>query len=331
MTVTGTLPRRGTPRASAPIPAPRSRARAATVRALQSLLVLFLAFTLVYVLLGALPGDAVAARYENPQLGLSQSQIDDIRSAYGLDQPRIIQYFVVLGGYLTGNFGYSVASGAEVSALLSAALPSTMVLAGAGIATAIVLAVLVAVAVALSPFSAAFRALPPLFVSLPAFLVGIILIQFVSFTWHLVPVIGANPIQQLILPTLTLAIPIAGPLAQVLVSSIDQVYTQPFVTVVRAKGAPAGWVLWRHVLRNAALPAVTMAGLLFGELIGGAVVTEAVFGRRGIGALTVDAVANRDTPVLLAVVVITVTAYVIINYLVDVIYPVLDVRLSGKA
>ena len=100
--------------------------------------------------------------------------------------------------------------------------------------------------------------------------------------------------------------------------------------VVRAKGASEAWIFWRNVLRNAILPALTMVGLLFGELVGGAVVTETVFGRAGLGNMTVQAVSNRDTPVLLAVVVIAATAYIIINLIVDLLYPVLDVRLRRK-
>ena len=175
----------------------------------------------------------------------------------------------------------------------------------------------------------AFRGIPPLFVSLPVFWIGIILIQIFSFRLGWVPVIGADPVQALILPVITLAIPIAAPLAQVLMRSIDEVREQPFVTVVRARGASTSWLLWRNVARNAMLPTLTMAGLLFGELVGGAVVTETVFARAGIGQLTAQAVANRDTPVLLAVVVISTVAFVLINLIVDLLYPVLDARLRG--
>jgi peptide/nickel transport system permease protein len=174
-----------------------------------------------------------------------------------------------------------------------------------------------------------FRGIPPLFVSLPVFWIGIILIQIFSFRLGLVPVIGADPVQALILPVITLAIPIAAPLSQVLMRSIDEVREQPFVAVVRARGASTSWLLWRNVARNALLPTLTMAGLLFGELVGGAVVTETVFARAGIGQLTAQAVANRDTPVLLAVVVISTVAFVGINLIVDLLFPVLDARLRA--
>lgn len=109
--------------------------------------------------------------------------------------------------------------------------------------------------------------------------------------------------------------------------SIDEVREQPFVTVVKARGASTSWLVWRTVARNALVPTLTMAGLLFGELVGGAVVTEAVFARAGLGHLTAQAVANRDTPVLLAVVILSTVVFVAINLVVDLLYPVLDPRL----
>ena len=296
----------------------------------QAILVLALAYTGAYLLLAALPGDAVIARYAAPELGLTPEQIEAIRVALGADQPLIVQYVRSIAGFLTGDFGYSVASGAAVSDLIATALPSTLVLAILGLVVAVFLAVAIAFTATYGGtrwLRDAFRALPPVFVSLPVFWIGIILIQIFSFQLGLVPVIGANPAQALILPVLTLAIPIAAPLAQVLIRTIDEVREQPFITVVRARGASTSWLLWRNVARNALLPTLTMAGLLFGELVGGAVVTETVFARPGIGQLTAQAVANRDTPVLLAVVVISTVAFVTINLIVDLLFPVLDARL----
>lgn len=295
-----------------------------------AVLVLALAYTVAYVLLSALPGDAIIARYASPDLGLTDAQIDAIRASLGADKPIVVQYFLSIAGFLRGDFGYSVANGAAVSDLVATALPSTLLLAIPGLILAIFVAVVIAFT---STYGAgrwlrrSFRALPPLFVSLPVFWIGIILIQIFSFRLGWVPVIGADPVQALILPVITLAIPIAAPLAQVLMRSIDEVREQPFVTVVRARGATTSWLLWRNVARNALLPTLTMAGLLFGELVGGAVVTETVFARPGIGQLTAQAVANRDTPVLLAVVVISTVAFVVINLIVDLLYPVLDARL----
>lgn len=299
----------------------------------QAVLVLFITYTLAFLLLSALPSDGVLARYAAPDLGLSIDEIERIRESYGVDDPLIVQYLSALGGFLTGDFGYSVQTGTPVSTMIVESLPGTLALALSAFVLALVLALLIAGLATTERFdwlAGIFRSLPPLMVSLPTFWLGIILIQLVSFQLRWVPVIGATPVQALILPTVTLSIPIAAPLAQVLVRSIDEVKRQPFIQVVRARGAGEAWVFWRNVLRNAILPALTMAGLLFGELVGGAVVTEAVFGRAGIGQMTVQAVANRDTPVLLAVVVIAATVYVLINLIVDLLYPVLDARLRRK-
>ncbi|MGW9113865.1 ABC transporter permease [Microbacterium sp. NPDC055683] len=299
-------------------------------RAGQAVLVLVLAYTAAYVLLAALPGDAVLARYGNPDLGLTPEQLEAIRVAYGADQPLIVRYLDSAAAFLRGDFGYSVQSGAAVSDLIAANLPDTLVLAVSGLAVAIFLAVVIAFTATYGKgtwLRRLFRTIPPFFVSLPVFWIGIILIQIFSFQLRLVPTIGASELQSLILPVATLAIPIAAPLAQVLMRSIDEVRDQPFVTVVRARGASTSWLLWRNVARNALLPTLTMAGLLFGELVGGAVVTEAVFARNGIGQITAQAVANRDTPVLLAVVLITTVTFVVINLVVDLLYPVLDARL----
>lgn len=301
-----------------------------------ALLVLALAFTAAYVLLAALPGDAVLARYGNPDLGLTPDQLAEIRASYGADRPAIIQFLDTAASFLRGDLGYSVQSGASVSALLAEALPSTLTLAALGLLVAVVLAVAIA-ALATHPglqshrvtraLRSTLRGLPPLMVSLPVFWIGIVLIQVFSFQLGLVPLLNASPAQALILPVATLAVPIAAPLAQVLIRSIDEVMAQPFVAVARARGASSTWLLWHTVARNAVLPTLTMAGLLFGELVGGAVVTEAVFGRMGIGQLTAQAVAARDTPVLLAVVVISTVVFVLINLVVDLLYPVLDARL----
>lgn len=300
----------------------------------QAVIVLLAAFTLAFALLSALPGDAVTTRYANPELGLSDAEIADIRASYGLDRPLLVQYFLTLGNFLTGNLGYSVNSGTAVTDLMKAALPGTLTLALFAFLASILLAFTIAFLSTLPRMDwlrNLVRALPPLMSSIPSFLIGILLIQVVSFQLGWVPVYGASDIQDLILPVLTLAVPISAPLAQVLVRSIDEVYTQPFVQVVRSRGASENWLFWRNVLRNALLPAITIAGVLFGELVGGAVVTEAVFGRAGLGNMTVQAVANRDTPVLLAIVVTAATAYILINLIVDLLYPVLDPRLRRKA
>ncbi|EPT8951518.1 ABC transporter permease [Cronobacter sakazakii] len=297
----------------------------------QALLVLWASFTVSFVLLQLLPGDAIAIKFQNPELGLNAAQIAQMRTAYGADAPLWRQYLESLGGAVRGDFGFSLQAGVPVSALLVASLPATLRLAALGFTLALVIAVLLAALSTLSYGRALRRAcaaLPSLFVAVPTFWLGITLIQLFSFQWRLIPVINPGFWEGLILPVMTLAVPISAPLAQLLIRNIDVVMHQPFVTVARAKGASHRGVLWRHVARNALLPVLTVAGLLLGELIAGALVTETVFGLNGLGQLTRDAVNNQDLAVLQAIVLVAALGFVLINLLVDLLYPLLDPRLS---
>jgi peptide/nickel transport system permease protein len=299
----------------------------------QALVVLWAAFTATFVLLQALPGDSVLIKFQNPELGLSPEQIAEIRQYYGADEPLLAQYWHTLLGFLGGDFGYSIETGTPVLERIAAGLPETLKLATTAFVLAVLLAAAIAFAASYTRFSGlrnVLLAVPSLFISVPAFWLGILLIQVFSFQLKLVPVIGGTQLQQLLLPVLTLAVPISAPLAQVLCRSLDQVYLQPFVSVAAAKGASRQWILWRHVARNSLLPVLTMAGLLFGELIAGSVVTETVFGRNGIGRLTEQAVAAQDIPVLQGVVLLAATVFVVVNLAVDLLYPVLDPRLKSK-
>jgi peptide/nickel transport system permease protein len=300
----------------------------------QAALVLWAAFTVGYVLLQSLPGDSVLIKFQDPELGLSPQQIAEIRAYYSGGDPPVVAYLHTLLGFARGSFGYSIDTGTPVVERLAEALPETAELASAGFLLAVLIAMVIAFAAGYSRTSwirGVLLSMPSLFVSVPVFWLGILLIQVFSFRLGLVPVIGGSRTQQLILPVLTLAVPISAPIAQVLARSIDQVHTQPFVPVVAAKGASRWWILWRHVARNAVLPTLTMAGLTFGELIAGSVVTETVFGRNGVGRLTEQAVNAQDTPVMLAVVVLATTVFVLVNLIVDVLFPVLDPRLRAAA
>jgi len=298
------------------------------------IVVLWAAFTLSFVLLQVLPGDAILIKFQNPDLGLSPEQIAEMRQAYGADGSLWQQYLHTLGSMLQGDFGYSVQAGVAVSEQLKSNLPDTLRLAGSGFTLAVVLAFLLA-ALSRLPALRALRnmlqSVPVLFISIPTFWLGIALIQLFSFQLRWIPVINPSAVQGLILPVITVAIPISAPLAQILLRSIDEVATRPFVSVVRAKGASETYVLWRHVLRNAMLPVLTVAGLLLGELIAGALITETVFGLGGLGQLTQQAVNNQDVAVLQAVVMVSAFGFVVINMLVDLLMPLLDPRLKTES
>ncbi|HEY6719793.1 MAG TPA: ABC transporter permease [Reyranella sp.] len=299
----------------------------------QALAVLGVTFTAAFLLLQVLPGDAVMIKFMSPEMGLSADQIAEIRASYGADLPIWEQYLHTVANFLTGNFGYSIQAGVPVSQQLATNLPPTLLLASLGFVAAVVLTIALAALsnmVGMAWLRSSLQSLPSLFISVPVFWLGIMLIQIFSFQLGLVSVISPGPVERLILPVATLAIPISAPLAQILMRNIDEVLAQPFVAVARAKGASRNWVLWKHVARNAVLPTLTIAGVLFGELLAGAVVTEAVYGLNGLGGLTYQAVGNHDTAVLQAIVVISALAFVTINLIVDLLYPVLDPRLGSK-
>jgi peptide/nickel transport system permease protein len=299
----------------------------------QAVLVLWAAFTVAFILLQVLPGDAILIKFQSADMGLSAEQIATIRASYGADSGVLVRYVHAIVNFLTGNLGYSVQAGVPVSEQLTTNLPVTLWLSGFGVVTAVAIAVLLAFAASLTPMArlrAALQTLPSLFISVPTFWLGIVLIQLISFKLRWVSVIAPGEWEQYLLPTITLAVPISAPLAQILIRSIDEVQTQNFVAVARAKGASRSRVLWRHVARNAVLPTLTVAGILLGELLAGAVVTETVFGLNGLGALTRDAVTSQDTSVLQAIVVLSAAAFVVINLIVDLLYPVLDPRLRSR-
>jgi len=296
----------------------------------QALFVLWVAFTAAFLLLQALPGDAILIRFQNPELGLSPEQIAALRDAYGVDAPLWQQYLQALGNFLSGQLGYSVVGSVPVAEELLANLPATARLASLGLLLATIIALTLAFLATLAPFKwlrGAIQSVPALFVSVPVFWLGIMLIQIFSFRLKWISVINPGEFEGLILPVITLAIPISAPLAQIMMRNIDEASTQGYVAVARAKGAPPSWVLWKHIARNALLPTLTIAGILFGELLAGAVITETVFGLNGIGGLTERSVRFQDSSVIQAVVVFSAAAFVIVNLIVDLLYPVFDPRL----
>ncbi|MBX6373530.1 MAG: ABC transporter permease [Acetobacteraceae bacterium] len=298
----------------------------------QALLVLLAAYTVAFVLLQALPGDAVLIKFLGSEMGLTADQIAELRIAYGADAPVWEQYLHTLGRFLAGEFGYSIRAGVPVASLLAENIRPTLVLAGLALAAASLLAVALAVLSQLGFgwVRAVVRSMPPFFVAVPVFWLGIMLIQVFSFQLGLISVIAPEPWEELVLPVLTLAVPISAPLAQLLIRNLDAILNEPFVAVARAKGATHAWVLWRHAARNALPPTLTMAGVLFGELLGGAVVTETVFGLGGLGGLTQQAVANQDVAVLQAIVVLSAAAFVAISLAMDLLLPLIDPRLATR-
>ncbi|MTE15693.1 ABC transporter permease [Nocardia aurantiaca] len=295
----------------------------------QAVAVFWAAYTLSFILLSALPGDSVTNRIQNPEAQITPEAGRVMLEFYGLDRPLWQQYLHSLAGVFTGRLGYSLTSGKAVGELIGHALPSTVRLTAAGLAFGLVFAIVVAVAANYVPWRwlrELLGAAPALFASVPTFVVGIVALQVLSFRLRLIPSVDDGSVAALLAPGATLGLFVAAPLAQVFAASIRTTRGQPFVQVLRAKGAGAGYIFRKDVLRNSSLPVLTLLGLAVGELIAGSVVTESVFAREGIGQLTVGAVNTQDLPVVQGVVLLSTSAYVLVNLAVDVTYPFIDPR-----
>ncbi|WP_437883791.1 ABC transporter permease [Pseudomonas sp. LRF_L74] len=301
----------------------------------QALFVLWAAFSLSFVILYALPSDPVSIMLSQSgeMSAVDQAQVAALKARYHLDQPLPVQYASALWQAVRLDLGTSIQSGKSVLGMLAAALPATAALSLAALLIALPLGVGIALLASLSrrrSVRSALLAAPAVGVSLPTFWVGLLLLQGLSFKLHLLPAMGNQGLASLVLPALTLAIPTAAMIAQVLARSIANVSHQPFIDALRSKGVGRLRLLLVHVLHNAAIPLLTLSGSLIGNLLAGAVVTETVFSRDGIGRLAQGAVSSQDIPVVQGVVLLAAALYILTNLLVDLVYPLLDPRLSAR-
>ncbi|MDX6743126.1 ABC transporter permease [Actinocorallia sp. A-T 12471] len=299
----------------------------------QAAVVLWAAYTVSFLVLVLLPGDAVAALTgaAGAASSVSPERLAELRREYGVDEPPLVQYAAQLGDAVTGDLGASFATGRPVTALLAEALPPTLTLTLSALTLALVLGAGIALAATYGSrpwLRQLLLSLPPLVASVPAFWVGLMLIQLLSFRFRLFPAFGDDGVRGLVLPALTLAVPTAAIIAQVLARSLMTALAEPYVRTARAKGAGPVRVHVRHALRNASLPALTVAGLLVGGLLANSVLVETVFSRNGLGRVVVSAVTTQDIPVVQGVVVLSAAVFVAVNLLVDLLSPLLDPRIA---
>lgn len=298
----------------------------------QGLVVLWAAYTISFLILYLLPGDAATLfAGGGDQEAIDPQLVAQLRSELGLDRPLWEQYLAALGKALTGDFGTSTQTGRPASDLLLESLPPTLALTACAFVLSVVFGVTLALAASLARaqwLRNILSSLPPLGVSVPVFWIGLLLLQAFSFRLRLFPSMGNEGFESLVLPAVTIAIPSGAFIAQLLSRSLRSTLAQPYVEIVRAKGASERRVQLGHAFRNAAIPALTMVGVLIGGLLSGAVVTETVFSRLGIGRLVVTAVNNRDVPVVQAVVVFAALVFVVANLVVDLVYPLIDRRIT---
>jgi peptide/nickel transport system permease protein len=294
-----------------------------------SLITLLGAATLTFFALRLVPVDPAFAI-----LGAGQQQVEIspevlavVRQEYHLDEPLIVQYFLYLGRLVRGDLGMSSVQEQPVAQLLAAQAGPTIALALAATLLAIVISLIGGVITA-------GRRLPSwissgielVLASTPVFWLGFILMLIFAVQLRALPILDNGDLRSLVLPALTLALPAAALLLQVLRQSLDDALEQPFILSARARGLGSLAVTVRHALRHAAVPYLTMLGFSFGALLGGAAITETLFSRPGLGRLLVDSVASQDIPVVIGVVLAGTAVFILVNTLVDLSYGLVDPR-----
>jgi peptide/nickel transport system permease protein len=266
-------------------------------------------------------------------LGATDAELDALRASLGLDQPILTQYFTSLGAMLRGDFGVSFQHMRPAMDVVLERMPATISLS----ASALVLGVLIGAVAGtiaalnrgkLAEFIVMLAAL--LGQATPVFWLGLMMILLFSVQLGWLPSSGSGTLAHLVLPAVTLAVFVSASIARLLRSSLLDILGEDYVRTARAKGLLPHTIFTWHVARNALIPVVTMVGIIAGELLGGSVVTETVFGWPGIGRLIVQAIQNQDFPVIQAGVALVATIFVFINLAIDLLYGLLDPRIRGQ-
>ncbi|HXX37874.1 MAG TPA: ABC transporter permease [bacterium] len=295
-------------------------------RLLHAAIVLCGVLTVVFLLLRLTPGDPVLLMV-SPDA--PRSAVVALRHALGFDQPLPVQFADYFAHLLRGDLGTSLRQHRPVSTLILSRLPATFELAGSGMLLAVIVAVPLGVFGAIrrgSMMDVLTRTLALLAQSLPTFWMGILLIIVFAVHWRVLPTSGRGTVAQLVLPSVTLSFTMIGLLAQVTRTALLEVLDADYMRTGRAKGLSNAIVLLRHGLRNALIPVITLVGLQIGTLLGGAIITESVFSWPGIGLLAINAIDQRDYPLVQGVVALAGVVFVVINFLVDMSYTYLDPR-----
>ncbi|MGQ0569272.1 MAG: ABC transporter permease [Armatimonadota bacterium] len=246
-----------------------------------------------------------------------------MRHEMGLDRPLLVQYGAFLGKVVRGDLGRSFQTRRTVWDMIARNAPSTIELAVAGLGLAVVLGIILGVVAALRRdtwMDAGVMAFSVTGLSLPSFWLGIMLILLISFKLGLLPVMSATGWKGLILPSVALGLRASAVIARLTRAALVEILSLDYVRTARSKGLPARMVVFKHALRNALIPIVTVVGLQFGNLLSGAVIIESVFGRPGLGSMAVRAILFKDFPLVQGTVLVLSISYVFVNLLVDLSY-----------
>jgi ABC-type dipeptide/oligopeptide/nickel transport systems, permease components len=299
-------------------------------RLLQAVFVI-LAVTLIVAFAIRLTGDPAVMLAGGSNI--TEKDLQNIRQALGLERPFYVQYFDFLRGVLVGDFGRSFMGGTPVSLLISKALPATLLLAFASLLISIVLSVPLGVYAAVQRGrwpDQLIRILSLVGLSFPNFWLAIMLVLFFSITLGILPPSGMEGPESFVMPALTMGIILTATNVRLVRTSMLETLSQQYIMVARSKGLKDRVVLYKHALRNSAIPLVTYIGLQFGSLIGGIVIVERVFNWPGMGTLAFDAISARDYPVLQGSITVLALFIVLINLLVDIAYGLIDPRIRTE-
>jgi len=299
-------------------------------RLAQTALVVFLALTAVFLMV-RLSGDPVLLFMP---MDIQAKDVNEFRQRLGFNDPLVVQYARFVGGAAHGDFGESLRYRKDALGLVLERLPATLLLAGCAVLLSLVLAVPVGVLSAVrrnSLLDHVGTLGTVLGQAVPGFWLGLMLIYLFSVQLRWLPTGGMGSVAHLVMPSVVLAAFFSARIARLTRSSMLEALSGDYVLTARAKGLGEPRVIGKHTLRNSAIPIVTLAGLEIGQLLGGAVITETIFAWPGLGRLTVQALLNRDFPVVLAAVFVTSVTYTLINLAVDLLYGWLDPRVRLRA
>lgn len=295
-------------------------------RFLISILVVLGTLTLVFCIVYLL-GDPVYSLIDNTSA--TPEEIEVFRQQLGLDKPIYVQYLDYMVSMLQGDLGKSKVNSVYVIDTILQNLPATLILAFASALVAIVIGVVFGTLSAIhrnSWIDVVVRAVSMLHISMPTFWFGILFIMVFSITLGWFPTMGSKGVESLVLPVLTLGLTSSATILRLVRNSMLETLNEEFITTLRSKGLPERLVLYRHALRNALIPAITISGVQLSALLGGAVIVETVFSRQGLGRILMDAILSRDIPVIQGVVLFTSVLIVLINFIVDISYAYIDPR-----
>ncbi len=292
------------------------------------LVVVWAAATVGFVALLVVPGDPVDIML-GPQAQVSESVRDQVRAEWGLDQPAAIQYFGYLSRLIVGDLGLSYQLRTPVIEVISQQVVPTLQLSAAALVLAAALAILAAVVGRGRRTKRVISLAELVVISAPTFWIGLILLAVFALQLGWFPVTSTAGVASLVLPALTLALPVAGIISQVLRHGLDTAEGQPFATTAKARGITPAGLVTRHTGRHAAMDTVTLMGYLVGTLLGGTVLVETVFARPGLGQVTIRAIIGRDLPVILGLIILSALIFALLNLLVDLSYRALDPRLRS--